>query len=234
MDSSLESQVELTVTMDPQLANALAMLRRRDADGIKRLLDEQLALYNAKKNLTEQPKSKPILRPTPTTKRAAQPIEQKLTRQASSNKVPKLDIAGADKKKIAKIHIPKASIASQDDSETKSSKTAFGMFSKSGTTSVEVMDVDEDSKDSSSGAKLNSPKPGSVLGGLAGLWTSSFANKDGEKEMGSAEATKKSKEKSAEQDAFITEIQNSAAASAKSHKKKKKKEKSSRKTSLTM
>ena len=41
--------------MDPQLATALAMLRRKDADGIKRLLDEQLARYNAKKNIPEQP-----------------------------------------------------------------------------------------------------------------------------------------------------------------------------------
>lgn len=40
--------------MDPQLSNALAMLRRKDADGIKNLLDEQLGIYQAKRNPNQQ------------------------------------------------------------------------------------------------------------------------------------------------------------------------------------
>ena len=36
--------------MDAQLSNALAMLRRKDAQGIKQLLEDQLEIYQAKRN----------------------------------------------------------------------------------------------------------------------------------------------------------------------------------------
>jgi len=163
--------------MDPQLSNALAMLRRKDADGIKHLLDEQLGIYQAKRNPNQQiptkappPSNKktvnippPVSKPPPVStapptlsanyqlnqlKRAPPVINTSISRQESV-KAPKLPKIDltANKKNIAKIQIPKASPTVDEISKD---KKAFGMFNRDNkTTSVESMDTDEDLSSSS-------------------------------------------------------------------------------------
>ena len=199
--------------MDAQLSNALAMLRRKDAQGIKQLLEDQLEIYQAKRNPSSAQPSTSKSNKSETTqnskigstqsssasnlKRAPPVINTNISRQDSiKSKLPKIDLTTSKMPKIAKIQVPKASPSV--DEITNKDKRAFGLFSNKNV-SVESMDTDEDSNSGTSGAgavihkQASHPKIGD-LSSFGNMWTQSFKNNNKESE---AEDKVKKKEEEA-------------------------------------
>ena len=77
--------------MDAQLQMAVQMLKNMDGDGIKRLLDQQLELYNSKKSSSgrvtpKQNLKRPAPEPTPR-------LSPNSLKKSNSGKLPTIDLS---------------------------------------------------------------------------------------------------------------------------------------------